>query len=146
MHEKTVHVLWGCFLLWNLHIASSQTIHPGIKARATQRALDYGESDAFRSQAAGPLVGVCTSNPEVHIGLSRDWDQLYCGVIQFFMQKLLRWLGRKCCLKNNQLDARDSRTQPQVLTLSLPPTGMHNEHLRVLKKKVLQDRAKEIWE
>uniref|UniRef100_A0A8C4MJ53 Bactericidal permeability-increasing protein n=1 Tax=Equus asinus TaxID=9793 RepID=A0A8C4MJ53_EQUAS len=42
MHEKTVHVLWGCFLLWNLHIASSQTIHPGIKARATQRALDYG--------------------------------------------------------------------------------------------------------
>ncbi|XP_007946418.2 BPI fold-containing family C protein [Orycteropus afer afer] len=37
-----VQVLWGCFLLWNLNMASSQTIYPGIKARVTQRALDYG--------------------------------------------------------------------------------------------------------
>ncbi|KAM9228863.1 BPI fold-containing family C protein [Dugong dugon] len=42
MHTKTVQVLWGCFLLWNLNIASSQTVYPGIKARITQRALDYG--------------------------------------------------------------------------------------------------------
>ncbi|XP_045021320.1 BPI fold-containing family C protein isoform X2 [Bubalus bubalis] len=36
-----VQVLWGCFLLWNLYISSAQAIYPGIKARATQRALDY---------------------------------------------------------------------------------------------------------
>ncbi|XP_037703276.1 BPI fold-containing family C protein [Choloepus didactylus] len=42
MHTKTVQVLWGCFFLWSLHISSSQTIYPGIKARATQRLLDYG--------------------------------------------------------------------------------------------------------
>ena len=49
-------VLWGCFLLWNVYISSAQTIYPGIKARATQRALDYGELDAVRSQAAVPQV------------------------------------------------------------------------------------------
>ncbi|XP_004418131.1 PREDICTED: BPI fold-containing family C protein [Ceratotherium simum simum] len=42
MHKKTVQVVWGCFFLWNLYISSPQTIYPGIKARATQRALDYG--------------------------------------------------------------------------------------------------------
>ncbi|XP_045408972.1 BPI fold-containing family C protein [Lemur catta] len=42
MHTKTIPVLWGCFFLWNLSISSSQTTYPGIKARATQRALDYG--------------------------------------------------------------------------------------------------------
>ncbi|XP_057598292.1 BPI fold-containing family C protein isoform X1 [Hippopotamus amphibius kiboko] len=42
MCTKMVQVLWGCFLLWNLYIASAQTIYPGIKARITQRALDYG--------------------------------------------------------------------------------------------------------
>ncbi|KAJ1061763.1 hypothetical protein K5549_002798 [Capra hircus] len=36
-----VQVLWGCILLWNLYISSAQAIYPGIKARATQRALDY---------------------------------------------------------------------------------------------------------
>nr|XP_020766386.1 BPI fold-containing family C protein [Odocoileus virginianus texanus] len=46
-----VQVLWGCFILWNLYISSAQAIYPGIKARATQRALDYGELDAFISQA-----------------------------------------------------------------------------------------------
>ncbi|XP_024587942.1 BPI fold-containing family C protein [Neophocaena asiaeorientalis asiaeorientalis] len=42
MCTKMVQVLWGCFLLWNLYISSAQTIYPGIKARATRRALDYG--------------------------------------------------------------------------------------------------------
>uniref|UniRef100_A0A8C5K157 Bactericidal permeability-increasing protein n=1 Tax=Jaculus jaculus TaxID=51337 RepID=A0A8C5K157_JACJA len=42
MQTKMAPVLWGCFLLWNLHILSSQTVYPGIKARVTQRALDYG--------------------------------------------------------------------------------------------------------
>ncbi|XP_054181434.1 BPI fold-containing family C protein isoform X3 [Homo sapiens] len=42
MCTKTIPVLWGCFLLWNLYVSSSQTIYPGIKARITQRALDYG--------------------------------------------------------------------------------------------------------
>ncbi|KAM5289329.1 BPI fold-containing family C protein [Ctenodactylus gundi] len=42
MRSKVVPVLWGCFLLWNLYISTSQTIYPGIKARITQRALDYG--------------------------------------------------------------------------------------------------------
>uniref|UniRef100_A0A8C9HJ04 Bactericidal permeability-increasing protein n=1 Tax=Piliocolobus tephrosceles TaxID=591936 RepID=A0A8C9HJ04_9PRIM len=42
MCTKTIPVLWGCFLLWNLCLSSSQTIYPGIKARITQRALDYG--------------------------------------------------------------------------------------------------------
>ncbi|XP_006897593.1 PREDICTED: BPI fold-containing family C protein [Elephantulus edwardii] len=42
MYTKMVRVFWGCFLLWNLNIASSQAIYPGIKARITQRALDYG--------------------------------------------------------------------------------------------------------
>ncbi|XP_004480867.1 BPI fold-containing family C protein [Dasypus novemcinctus] len=42
MPTKPVQVLWGCFLLWNLYILSSQTTYPGIKARATQRLLDYG--------------------------------------------------------------------------------------------------------
>ncbi|XP_062932263.1 BPI fold-containing family C protein [Cynocephalus volans] len=42
MYTKTVPVFWGCFLLCNLYISSSQTIYPGIKARVTQRALDYG--------------------------------------------------------------------------------------------------------
>ncbi|XP_032122804.1 BPI fold-containing family C protein isoform X2 [Cebus imitator] len=42
MCTKIIPVLWGCFLLWNLYISSSQTIYPGIKARITQRALDYG--------------------------------------------------------------------------------------------------------
>ncbi|XP_037369574.1 BPI fold-containing family C protein [Talpa occidentalis] len=42
MRTRTVQVLWRCFLLWNLCISASQTIYPGIKARATQRALDYG--------------------------------------------------------------------------------------------------------
>nr|KAF6451777.1 BPI fold containing family C [Molossus molossus] len=42
MCTKMVQVLWGCFLLWNLYISSTQTTYPGIKARATQRALDYG--------------------------------------------------------------------------------------------------------
>ncbi|XP_003405365.1 BPI fold-containing family C protein [Loxodonta africana] len=42
MHTEMVQVLWGCFLLWNLNIAPSQTIYPGIKARITQRTLDYG--------------------------------------------------------------------------------------------------------
>ena len=46
-----VQVLWGCILLWNLYISSAQAIYPGIKARATQRALDYGKLDAFRSEA-----------------------------------------------------------------------------------------------
>nr|XP_020038967.1 BPI fold-containing family C protein [Castor canadensis] len=42
MQTKKVQVFWGCFLLWNLHISSSRTIYPGIKARITQQALDYG--------------------------------------------------------------------------------------------------------
>ncbi|XP_026355514.1 BPI fold-containing family C protein [Ursus arctos] len=42
MRTKAVQVLWGCFFLWSLHISSAQTIYPGIKARVTQRALDYG--------------------------------------------------------------------------------------------------------
>ncbi|GAB5574187.1 BPI fold-containing family C protein [Prionailurus iriomotensis] len=42
MHTKIVGVLWGCFFLWNLYTSSARTIYPGIKARATQRALDYG--------------------------------------------------------------------------------------------------------
>ncbi|XP_006865303.1 PREDICTED: BPI fold-containing family C protein [Chrysochloris asiatica] len=42
MYTKMVQVLWGCFFLWNLNIASSKIIYPGIKARVTQRALDYG--------------------------------------------------------------------------------------------------------
>ncbi|XP_059537720.1 BPI fold-containing family C protein isoform X2 [Myotis daubentonii] len=42
MCTKMVQVLWGCFLLWNVYISSAWTTHPGIKARATQRALDYG--------------------------------------------------------------------------------------------------------
>ncbi|XP_063479716.1 BPI fold-containing family C protein isoform X4 [Symphalangus syndactylus] len=42
MCTKTIAVLWGCFLLWSLYVSSSQTIYPGIKARITQRALDYG--------------------------------------------------------------------------------------------------------
>ncbi|KAG3291077.1 BPI fold containing family C [Ictidomys tridecemlineatus] len=41
MRTKAVPVLWGCFLLWSLYISSSQTMYPGIKARVTQRALDY---------------------------------------------------------------------------------------------------------
>uniref|UniRef100_A0A8D2D587 Bactericidal permeability-increasing protein n=1 Tax=Sciurus vulgaris TaxID=55149 RepID=A0A8D2D587_SCIVU len=41
MRGRTVLVIWGCFLLWNLYISSSQTTYPGIKARVTQRALDY---------------------------------------------------------------------------------------------------------
>lgn len=45
MRTKQVPVLGACFLLWSLYIASSQTVYPGIKARITQRALDYGESD-----------------------------------------------------------------------------------------------------
>jgi hypothetical protein len=45
MRTKQVPVLWACFLLWSLYIASSQTVYPGITARITQRALDYGESD-----------------------------------------------------------------------------------------------------
>ncbi|XP_010992482.3 BPI fold-containing family C protein [Camelus dromedarius] len=42
MHTKMVQVLWGCLLLCNLYISSTETIYPGIKARATKRALDYG--------------------------------------------------------------------------------------------------------
>ncbi|XP_070267094.1 BPI fold-containing family C protein isoform X2 [Myotis yumanensis] len=42
MCTMMVRVLWGCFLLWNVYISSAWTTHPGIKARATQRALDYG--------------------------------------------------------------------------------------------------------
>eukprot|EP00073_Rattus_norvegicus_P037269 XP_008763446.1 PREDICTED: BPI fold-containing family C protein isoform X2 [Rattus norvegicus] len=42
MRTKQVPVLGACFLLWSLYIASSQTVYPGIKARITQRALDYG--------------------------------------------------------------------------------------------------------
>ncbi|XP_011352732.1 BPI fold-containing family C protein [Pteropus vampyrus] len=42
MHTKMVQVLWGYFLLWNFYFSSAHTIYPGIKARATQRALDYG--------------------------------------------------------------------------------------------------------
>ncbi|KAF6338912.1 BPI fold containing family C [Rhinolophus ferrumequinum] len=42
MNTKMDQILWGCFLLWNVIISSAQTIYPGIKARATQRALDYG--------------------------------------------------------------------------------------------------------
>ncbi|XP_016078968.1 PREDICTED: BPI fold-containing family C protein [Miniopterus natalensis] len=41
MCTKMVQVFWGCFLLWNFYISSAQTTYPGIKARATQRALDY---------------------------------------------------------------------------------------------------------
>ncbi|XP_058529846.1 BPI fold-containing family C protein [Ochotona princeps] len=42
MHAKAAPVIWGCFLLWNFCSSSSQAIYPGIKARVTQRALDYG--------------------------------------------------------------------------------------------------------
>nr|XP_048274758.1 BPI fold-containing family C protein [Myodes glareolus] len=42
MQTKQVPVLWACFLLWNLFVSSFQTANPGIKARITQRALDYG--------------------------------------------------------------------------------------------------------
>ncbi|KAL1775254.1 BPI fold-containing family C protein [Sigmodon hispidus] len=42
MRTKLLPVLWACFLLWNLCISSSETVYPGIKARITQRALDYG--------------------------------------------------------------------------------------------------------
>ncbi|KFO27610.1 BPI fold-containing family C protein isoform X2 [Fukomys damarensis] len=35
-------VLCGCLLLWTLHVPATQAAHPGIKARVTQRALDYG--------------------------------------------------------------------------------------------------------
>ncbi|KAB0348889.1 hypothetical protein FD754_013746 [Muntiacus muntjak] len=41
MAQVQVQVLWGCFILWNLYISSAQAIYPGIKARATRRALDY---------------------------------------------------------------------------------------------------------
>ncbi|XP_066217343.1 BPI fold-containing family C protein [Saccopteryx leptura] len=42
MSTKMVQILWGCFVLWNVCISPTQTAYPGIKARATQRALDYG--------------------------------------------------------------------------------------------------------
>ncbi|XP_069870481.1 BPI fold-containing family C protein [Dipodomys merriami] len=42
MRIKKIPVLWGCFLLWNLYISSSHAVYPGIKARITQQALDYG--------------------------------------------------------------------------------------------------------
>ncbi|XP_036758735.2 BPI fold-containing family C protein isoform X1 [Manis pentadactyla] len=42
MHARMAQVLWGCFFLWTLCRSSTQTIYPGIKARVTQRALDYG--------------------------------------------------------------------------------------------------------
>ncbi|XP_036923808.1 BPI fold-containing family C protein [Sturnira hondurensis] len=42
MRIKMPLVLWGCFLLWNVYFSSAQTTYPGIKARATQRALNYG--------------------------------------------------------------------------------------------------------
>ncbi|XP_047642401.1 BPI fold-containing family C protein isoform X2 [Phacochoerus africanus] len=42
MCSKMARVLWGCLLLWNLHISPAYSMYPGIKARATQRALDYG--------------------------------------------------------------------------------------------------------
>ncbi|XP_021114006.1 BPI fold-containing family C protein isoform X2 [Heterocephalus glaber] len=34
--------LWGCLLLWRFLISATQAAYPGIKARVTQRALDYG--------------------------------------------------------------------------------------------------------
>lgn len=69
MRTKAVQVLWGYFFLWSLHISSAQTIYPGIKARVTQRALDYGESSASRNQATAPQVEFMT---QAHIGLSHD--------------------------------------------------------------------------
>ncbi|XP_066109194.1 BPI fold-containing family C protein [Saccopteryx bilineata] len=42
MSTKMVQILWGCFVLWNVCISPTQTAYPGIKVRATQRALDYG--------------------------------------------------------------------------------------------------------
>ncbi|GAB1295428.1 BPI fold-containing family C protein [Apodemus speciosus] len=42
MRTRQAPGLWPCFLLWSLCIVSSQTVYPGIKARITQRALDYG--------------------------------------------------------------------------------------------------------
>lgn len=59
MRTKQVPVLWAFVLLWNLYISSSQTVYPGIKARITQRALDYGELDTFRSQAINALDVAC---------------------------------------------------------------------------------------
>lgn len=66
MYAKTIPVIWGCFFLWNLYSSSSQTIYPGIKARVTQRALDYGELDALQSNAVANLDGVNDSNPTAH--------------------------------------------------------------------------------
>lgn len=57
MHAKTAPVIWGCFLLWNFCSSSSQTIYPGIKARVTQRALDYGELNAFQNKAVANRDG-----------------------------------------------------------------------------------------
>lgn len=64
MQTKQVPVLWACFLLWNLFVSSSQAANPGIKARITQRALDYGESDTFRSQAISALDAACVPNQQ----------------------------------------------------------------------------------
>lgn len=36
-------VFWGCLLLWSLCMTPTQATYAGIKARVTQRALDFGE-------------------------------------------------------------------------------------------------------
>ncbi|XP_036616701.1 BPI fold-containing family C protein [Trichosurus vulpecula] len=41
MEVEKILVLWGCFLLWNPLVQSTQ-LYPGIKVRITQKGLDYG--------------------------------------------------------------------------------------------------------
>ncbi|XP_068938123.1 BPI fold-containing family C protein isoform X3 [Petaurus breviceps papuanus] len=41
MESEKILVLWGCFLLWNPLIQSTQ-LYPGIKVKITQKGLDYG--------------------------------------------------------------------------------------------------------
>ncbi|XP_074076929.1 BPI fold-containing family C protein isoform X2 [Macrotis lagotis] len=41
MESEKLLVLWGCFLLWNPLIQSTQ-LYPGIKVRITQKGLNYG--------------------------------------------------------------------------------------------------------
>ncbi|XP_074127611.1 BPI fold-containing family C protein [Sminthopsis crassicaudata] len=41
MESEKILILWGCLLLWNPVIQSTQ-LYPGIKVRITQKGLDYG--------------------------------------------------------------------------------------------------------
>lgn len=99
MRTKQVPVLWACFLLWNLYISSSQAVYPGIKARITQRALDYGELDLFRSQATNALGVACVPNEHF---VNWAWDKISVGLTNP-LWRCTRYLGRKCCPQNRHL-------------------------------------------